>query len=267
MSRSNPTEGRAQSPAVRYFEWNGEHGVVRYYDRDTKKSIDVGSDFTFILLDELASVRGWHENSGSGIYSNEVKDTTQESLVVKAFKGGTLAEGFYRDIKDRINRLGGAFVQNLYIAFKDAGELKIAVLRLKGSALGAWMEFTKAHKTDLYTKAIRIKGYTEGKKGRVIFRTPVLTVKDIDRDTDRASHALDKELQEYFKAYFRRTKREQVETPPHEPTEYHGDDDGHGLHEPEPVTELTEDDIPFAWLAPLVMPLAGLTAGALAVWV
>lgn len=246
MSRSNPTEGRAQSPAVRYFEWNGEQGVVRYYDKDSRKNADVGSDFTFILLDELASVRGWHESSASGIYSNEVKDTTQEPLVVKAFKGGTLAEGFYRDIKDRVNRLGGSFVQNLYIAFKDAGELKIAVLRLKGSALGAWMEFTKAHKADLYEKAIRIKGYTEGKKGRVVFRTPVLTVKDIDKDTNRAALALDKELQEYLKSYFRRTKREQVEAPPEDATDhYRGDDDGHGLHEPEPVGELTDDDIPF----------------------
>jgi hypothetical protein len=51
----------------------------------------------------------------------------------------------------------------------------------------------------LQAKAIRIKGYTEGKKGRVVFRTPVLTVKDIDKDTDRAALALDKELQDYFK--------------------------------------------------------------------
>jgi hypothetical protein len=256
VSRSNPSENSNPNPAARYFEWNGEHGVIRYYDKATKKNVDIGADFTFILLDQLASVRGWHDDSGSGIYSNEVKDTTQETLVVKAFKGGTLAEGFYRDIKDRVNRLGGSFTQNLYIAFKDGGELKIAVLRFKGSALGAWMEFTKAHKTDLYTKAIRIKSFTEGKKGRVVFRTPVLTLKDIDRDTDRAALALDKELQDYFKAYFRRTKREQVETP-HEPVESDGyEQDGEVTpeHYAATTTELTDDDIPFSWALPFLLP-------------
>jgi hypothetical protein len=248
MSRSNPNEGGSQNPAVRWFEWNGEHGVIRYYDRDTRKNVDVGSDFTFILLDQLASVRGWHDDSSSGIYSNEVKDTSQETLVVKAFKGGTLAEGFYRDIKDRVNRLGGSFTQNLYLAFKDQGELKIGVLRFKGSSLGVWMEFSKAHRADLYKKAIRVKGFTEDKKGRVVFRTPVLLVSDIHPDTDRAALALDKELQEFLKSYFKRTKREQAETP-HDPvddsTDYTGEDDGHGLHEPEPVGELADDDIPF----------------------
>jgi hypothetical protein len=246
VSRSNPNENRSPNPAVRWFEWNGEHGLIRYYDKDTKKNVDVGTDFTFILLDQLASVRGWHDDSGSGIYSNEVKDTTQEPLVVKAFKGGTLAEGFYRDIKDRVNRLGGSFNQILYIAFKDGGELKIGVLRFKGSALGAWMEFQKANKAVLYSKAIRVKGFTEGKKGRVVFRTPVLTIKDIDKDTDRASLALDKELQEYFAGYFKRTKREQAE---HAPTS----EDATGEHEyydpppdlDEPVSQLTDDDIPF----------------------
>jgi hypothetical protein len=58
--------------------------VIRYYDKEAKKNVDVGADFTFILLDQLASVRGWHDDSNSGIYSNEVKDTTQEALVVKA---------------------------------------------------------------------------------------------------------------------------------------------------------------------------------------
>lgn len=251
MSRSNPNDGGSSNPAVRWFEWNGEQGVVRYYDKAAKKNVDMGADFTFILLDQLASVRGWHDDSGSGIYSNEVKDTTQEPLVVKAFKGGALAEGFYRDIKDRVNRMGGSYVANLYIAFKDAGELKIGVLRFKGSSLGAWMEFTKTHKAELYTKAIRIKSYTEGKKGRVVFRTPVLTVKDIDKDTDRAAVVLDKELQEYFKAYFKRTKREQVETPTHdEPTTTDGQPDDYesGSEYGDPYQEagqLNDDDIPF----------------------
>jgi hypothetical protein len=246
MSRSNPSENSNPNPAVRWFEWNGEKGIVRYYDKDAKQNVDVGSDFTFILLDQLGSVRGWHDASDSGIYSNEVKDTRQEAMVVKAFKGGTLAEGIYKDIKDRVNSVGGQFVANCYIAFKKDGALAIGSLRLKGAALGAWMEFTKAHRADLYKKSIRINGYTEGKKGKVVFRVPVLSMKDISAATDEAAVALDRELQTFFDSYFKRTKVEQVEV--HE-TGTHDGEEMSGYVEDEPVgrvtNDLTDDDIPF----------------------
>lgn len=252
MSRSNPNENGTPNPATRFFEWNGEHGVIRYYDKDAKKNVEVGSDFTFILLDQLGAVRGWHDASESGIYSNEVKDTRQDTLVVKAFKGGTLIEGFYRDIKDRVNSLGGQFTASCYIAFKNGEQgLQIGVLRIKGAALHAWTEFSKSNRADLYKKSIRIKGYTEGKKGRIVFRVPVLNLANIHPDTDRAAIALDTTLQEFFKSYFSRTKREQVEVPPEthddKPSSQYDDDDIVPMDDM--VNELpgdpTDDDIPF----------------------
>jgi hypothetical protein len=245
MSRSNPNEGGSNNPATRYFEWNGEHGVVRYYDRDLKKNIDVGSDFTFILLDQLGSVRGWHDASDSGIYSNEVKDTRQEAMVVKAFKGGTLAEGIYRDIKDRVATVGGQFVTSLYLAYKDDdGALKIGVLRVKGAALKSWMDFSKANRADLYKKAIRIKGYTEGKKGKVVFRVPTLLLATITDDTNAVALNLDTELQQFFKSYFKRTKRDQVEVHRDEPAHV-SDEEMAAQSRAMAGAELTDDDIPF----------------------
>lgn len=255
MSRSNPTENSTPNPAVRWFEWNGEHGVVRYYDKETKKNVDVGSDFTFILLDQLGSVRGWHDASDSGIYSNEVKDTRQEVLVVKAVKGGELATGIYKDIKDRVNTLGGQFVANCYIAFKNGAGLAIGSLRLKGAALGAWMEFTKAHRADLYKKAVRINDFTEGKKGRIVFRVPNLSLKDISPETDAIAVALDQELQVFFDSYFKRTKREQVDVQHTEEPQEPGFADGGFEDEPPPgLPELTDDDIPFVWVLPFLVP-------------
>ena len=102
MSRSNPQE-HLSNPAVRWFEWNGEKGVIRFYDKDAKTNVDVPLPFTFLLLDQLATVRGWHDASASGIYANEVRDTTKDTLVVKSFKGGTIAEGLYKDIKADVN--------------------------------------------------------------------------------------------------------------------------------------------------------------------
>jgi hypothetical protein len=244
MSRSNPNENTNPNPATRWFEWNGEQGVVRYYDKEAKQNVVVGDDFTFILLDQLGSVRGWHDASDSGIYSNEVKDTRQETMVVKSFKGGTLAEGIYRDIKDRVNAVGGQFNANCYIAFKNGGgELAIGSIRFKGSALGAWMEFCKENRADLYKKSIRIKGFTEGKKGRIVFRVPVLTLKNISAETDSAAIELDGQLQEFLSAYLKRPKREQVES--HDETADEPTPEEYFAGNDQNVNELTDDDIPF----------------------
>lgn len=239
MSRSNPSDN-TPNPATRWFEWNGEAGTVRYYDKDAKQNVDVGIPFGFVLLDELGSVRGWHEPSQSGIYSNEVRDTRQDVLVVKAFKGGTLAEGLYKDIKDRVSTMGGQFVANCYIAFKGADGLEIGSIRFKGAALGAWMEFRKAHRAQLYKKAVEIDGFTEGKKGRVVFRVPTFKVRDLSESSHQIAVDLDAELQRFLADYLKRTKREQAEhVATHAPAHEHD-------AAPEPIgAPLNDDDIPF----------------------
>lgn len=248
MSRSNPTDHLA-NPAVRWHEWNGELGVVRYYDKDAKKTVDLGHDFVFLLLDEMASVRGWHEQSQSGIFSNEVRDTRQDVLLVKAYKEGTLAEGLYKDIKDRVAAVGGQFVANCYIAFKNGTDkLQIGSLRFKGAALGAWMEFRKSNRAALYKQAIQITGYTEGKKGRVIFRVPTMKLRTVSDDTNAQAVALDQELQQFLTAYLTRTKRDQVETvarETHASDESFADRDYVNDEDMGRVTPPADDDIPF----------------------
>jgi hypothetical protein len=247
MSLSNPHENGTPNPSTRWFEWNGEHGAVNYYDKESKKNVSVGIPFTFILLDELASVRGWHDPSSSGIYSNEVKDTRQDVLVVKAFKAGTLVEGIYRDIKDRVNTLGGSFTANCYLAFKnESGQLVIGTLRFKGAALGAWMEHRKQCRRDFYSKAIKITGFTEGKKGRIVYRVPTFAMIDIGAETMADAVELDKQLQEFLSGYLSRTKQDQVDIakPKTNP-----DNNGYIDEEP-PVdayndVQITDDDIPF----------------------
>lgn len=216
MSRSNPHEG-SPNPAIRWFEWNGEKGEVRYYDKDAKKNVDLGHEFTFILLDELGSVRGWHNASDSGIYSNEVKDSRQERLLVKSFKGGIIAEGVYKDIKAVVNAAGGQFVANCYIAFKHDGELAIGSLRFKGAALAAWMEFRKAQRAQLYKGAVHIHGFTEGKKGKITFRVPVLAMKPITDASNAQAIALDAALQEWFKGYFAKNTGDRADSTPSTP--------------------------------------------------
>ena len=257
MSRSNPHEHGAPNPAVRYFEWHGGQGVVRYYDKTAKKDVDlpVPPDFRFMLLDQLGSIRGFNKSTNSGIYSNEIRDTRQDVLVVKASKGAiTLAEGVYKVIKPQVTSkaVGGQFVANCYIAVKTNGtnELKIASLRLKGAALGAWMEFCKTNRAALYKKAIAITGSVDDQNGGIHFKTPTFKTVEISPESDAQALALDKELQEYLASYLKRTRRDQADAAAAQPGGDHpgsisgdpgpGDDVGAGG-----PSAMTDDDIPF----------------------
>ena len=248
MSRSNPQDHLA-NPSTRWFEWNGEKGGIRYYDRDAKANVDVPLPFSFLLLDEVATVRGWHDPSNSGIVSNEVRDTSTEIFVVRAFKGGTIAEGKYRDIKTPVNAAGGGYVASCYIAFKDGTDYKLGNLQLKGSSLGAWMDFRKLHRASLYSKAIRIDDYAEGKKGRVVFRVPIFSLNDVSAAADAKAKALDSELQAFLDVYMKRNKRDQADASvPRDLSD----------EEVAAMPTVTADEIPFSWLVPLVLPLLSL---------
>jgi hypothetical protein len=206
MSRSNPS-ANSPNPSTRWFEWDGSNGGVRYYDKEAKENKSAGNNFTFLVLDELATVRGWHEASESGIYSNEVRDTKQDVMVVKSFKGGILAEGVYASIRDRIGNLGGHFSANIYIAYKASGNhLAIGALQLKGAALNAWVEFRKQSASKINSHAIMITGSKDGKKGSVKFKTPVFGAVQVSKERNDEALELDKQLQEYLKSYLSRPR-------------------------------------------------------------
>lgn len=218
MSRSNPTE-TSSNPCTRWFGWSGgaDGGIVTYYDKESSSTVEVGEKFSFLLLDELAAVKGWHDASDSGIYSNEVRDTRQDVLVVKSFKGGELAAGLYAQIRDRVGNFGGHFHSSCYIAYKDGDQYKLGNIGFKGAALMAWMEFKKkAGRKDgrpaYYVDAIRINGYEEGTKGRVVYRVPKFSLAPASAEANEQAITLDKELQSFLSDYLKRARVEQAET-------------------------------------------------------
>lgn len=214
MSRSNPSDSLT-NPSTRWFEWSGSRGVVEWFDKEKVNAkgekgdkVEVPGKFSFLLLDTLYSVKGWHDPSQSGIYSNGVRDTRTDQMTVKAFKGGTLAEGLYGEIKDRVKAQGGKFSFDLYIAYKDGAGLKIGGFNLQGAAGSAWMDFAKDNKNALNTHAVMISGFDEGQKGSVKFKTPKFVLMTVTDTANDAAIELDKELQVYLSAYLKRNKAE-----------------------------------------------------------
>lgn len=207
---------------------------MKYYDKSKKENVLLKDGMTFILLDELSTIRGWHDASESGIYSNEVRDTREQTFLVKAFKGGPLAEGLYSAIKDRVGAVGGYFVSSNYIAFREGSELMIGAIQFHGAALRAWMEFRKESKGELYKQAIKIKGFTEGKKGKIVFRVPNFFLVPVSEETNKEAIELDQVVQTYLKAYFARRVGERVPPAAAEPGEG-AQPDARGGHDQEPA--------------------------------
>ena len=220
---------KTPNPASKFFEWAGGNngGHVTYYDKlainpETKKpgvNVLVKLPFAFILIGITSTIKGWHDGSDSAIYANEVRDTVSEPFVVKAFDGGVLATGcvlatgFYAAIRDRVAAAGGRFTTNLYLAYRDAGTLKIGCLQLHGASLNSWVEFKNASGESIWQKAVAITSFKEGKKGSIVYRTPVFTLKDLTKESDDEAGVLQEQLAKYHTEYFARTRTEAAQAP------------------------------------------------------
>ena len=238
MSRSNPSSNIA-NPSVRWMEWSGSNGQVKYYNAATKEQETLTDPLTFILLDQLSVIKGWDGQSESSIYSNEIRNTGTDIFDVLSFKGGRIANGLYKDIKDRVNVKGGKFNVSLYVAVKIDGVLKICNLRLHGAALSAWMEFCKASKGGLYKGAIRIAGKEQGQKGSITYFVPVFELIVLSEESNNIAMALDIELQDYLnsRSNAKPEAPEVADTPTPTAASY-GDNR-------KPESELNDDDLPF----------------------
>jgi hypothetical protein len=220
MSRSQP---KVTNPAKKFFQWSGgseevekavkekgkeispakyEGGKVVYYDKDEGINIEVDLPFTFLVLDELTTITGFHEPTQSGFWSNEVKDQMTGELVVRT-KKGIVTRGTYADIKDEIKAQGGKYAKSVYIAFKDdEGELAIGNLKIAGAAMSAWIDFSKRFNLD--ECAVMITGAEQAKKGKNVYFTPIFEGRNVNSATDAIAKELDDKLQAYLSTYLSR---------------------------------------------------------------
>lgn len=234
MSLSNQTS--TVSPAKHYLRVKS--GSVNYYDKELGDNVNVPVPLSFVVLDQLGTVKGWSDSDQSGYWSNEVKAVGQDTLVVRT-KQGIKAEGVWKDIKTS-SFLGGAkFNASVYIATQGHDGLEIQNIAFSGASLNAWIEFVKANKGVTQGKAkVTITGFSDEKKGAVKYQVPVFEASDITDEELEAATALDVELQTHLDSYFaNRRSDELVDTAAKSPAAG-TDDDG----DDEPINM---DDIPF----------------------
>lgn len=195
MSRSTVTE--SANPSTKWFEWSGSTGQLKYWDKNKQENVFVDLPFTFLILDQLSTVTGYSDEFGSGIWANEVRDLRSEYLTVRT-KNGILGRGLYDHVK---SLKGVRFTKSVYIAYYEGKELKLGHLKIVGSSLGAWIEFSKGK--NLYHGAVTLSDKVAAKKGTTKYFVPVFTVKEeVSEETDAKAKELDKQLQAYLNQYF-----------------------------------------------------------------
>lgn len=208
--RTNPNQTTAPNPAKRFYEWKGSKGCFTYYDKETKENIEAPADFSFIVLDELSTIKGFNQQTQLSLYSNEVRNLKTQKLIVKYHKGNELIDGYYNDIKEFVKAKGGKYCKSVYIAIKDGNKLSIANIQFTGSGFDGWMRFVEKNRNELYTGIVQLTGTVQEKNGATIYQVPTFAIRPISPVTDQAAGTLQKELETYLEEYFKRAGQPEV---------------------------------------------------------
>ncbi len=172
-NRKQAFETSQPNPATMFIEWKSDDRKFSYFNKDIgEKGEKVAIDlpFKFLVLEQMHTVKGWNDASESGIYSNEVKYIGKEPVNVRSFKGGDIANGLYKDIKQTISEAGGVYHKSIYIMLEGG---ILANVALKGSSVREWSEFTQKTVKRLYDEWVTVGSAREEKKGSINYSVPV----------------------------------------------------------------------------------------------
>jgi len=183
------------SPVKKYISFSGKSGAFTYWDKETGKEIEINLPVKFTVLDELSTIVGWDDASGSKIYSNEVHSVQKQQLIVRS-KGGVKAEGLYADIKRRFMVIGAKYSKSVYILMDN----EICNINMKGAVLKAWID----KEGESNTWAV-LESETR-KKGSVTYKVPVFT-----KETDSIDN-IEKARELYTSTLLPYLRRDVIET-------------------------------------------------------
>ena len=244
MSRKDEFKSVSTNPAAKFLEWDSNSGAFKWYDKEAGENKFIKTPFKFVVLKELHTIKGWHDKSESGIYSNEVA-TLNDRLDVKSFKGGPIISGIYRDIKDQLQ--GGVYNKSIYVMLADGS---LANISMKGAVVATWGDFTKKSRARLSDEWVAVMKHEDMKKGSVKYTIPVFEYKSsMTSDEGGMADKAYEIMKDYLTGYFGKEAEEEavkefsktahLETPGRNEDSFH-----HAKKEVAPHHE-EEDDLPF----------------------
>ena len=203
MSWLERPEKKSSNPAKKFLEWKSDEKCFMYYDKAKKENVKVELPFSFVILEHYHTVKGWNDKSESGIYANEVLSIGLDELEVKAFKGGLISKGLYKEIKPVIQNAGGHYSRSIYAV---TNEKEIINISLKGSGVSSYSEFINNFGDNNFDKNwIEVNEAKEMKKGRVKYSVPVFS-KGKEITKREALEPFAEELHNYMVEYFKGDK-------------------------------------------------------------
>jgi len=170
----------SEKPAAKYLEWASEQGKFKYYDKAKGENVLIDMP-RFLVLMQFHTVKGWHDSSQSSIYSNEVKLIGTQEMEVKAFKGGLIAKGIYKEIKERITAAGGHYVKSVYVMTVEGD---VWNLQLKGAVVQEWGEVFNKCQSRFADEWVTLDKVDKRKKGRVEYTVPVFKFDGVTSNDD-----------------------------------------------------------------------------------
>jgi hypothetical protein len=191
------------------LDWKSNDKSFSYYDKEAGENVKVDLPLKFVFLQHYHTVKGWNDASQSGIYSNEVYYIGSEPMTVRAFKGGTIAEGIYKDIKQDITNAGGKYHRSVYVMMEDGS---IANLSFKGAVVREWSDFMEANKNLVDSQWIEVKSAKDQKKGSIKYSTPEFTLgANLNAKDSAQADSVASELKTYLDAYFNKEEAQEQE--------------------------------------------------------
>jgi len=205
----NTEKSTSSNPTSKYLDWKSNDKSFSYYDKEAGENVKVDLPLKFVFLQHYHTVKGWNDASQSGIFSNEVYYIGSEPMTVRAFKGGTIAEGIYKDIKQDITNAGGKYHRSVYVMLEDG---TIANLSFKGAVVREWSDFMEANKNLVDNQWIEVKSAKDQKKGSIKYSTPDFTLgaKLNAKDSIQAD-SVASELKTYLDSYFKKEEFQEIE--------------------------------------------------------
>jgi hypothetical protein len=209
MSRLERPEAKNANPATKFLEWKSNEKCFEFYDKENKEKVLVDLPLKIAFLEHYHTVKGFHEPTQTGIYSNEVYSIGYEEMTIKTFKGLEIFEGIYKAGKDKIKKAGANYHRSIYGVFENGDIVNIA---LKGSSIGGikpekakdgkhhngYSDFVKNNEHDFEKKWIVIDKVAEGKSGSITYSIPVFSMtEDFSEDEDLMVISAARELQEF----------------------------------------------------------------------